>query len=387
MTRTVMCEMGPVSVRTLGPGRTIGGDPVLAAAVLEHEVDTLTVLGDDVVPTAEVWRRLLEPLLGGAATATLVHPTWWRPARCAVLAEAVATLCPAVLTTRADMVTAAGAALVEIAPRLVLIHRAREVPAAVPRPVLSDDPAAVVADVVRAVLDSQEPGPVWLDAPLDVPGARALAAGIADRLAAAGRASRTVDPLRWVSAGPETESLSGDRSRVGIRSAATVAVALLLSAALIWWMGSSPGPGPAGPTATLVEGRVAAAIPRDWTVRHVGTGPGSRRVEVVSPDTTKVLHLTQAPVPGRGMAEVAAQLRASLDSQSPGVFVDFNPGDQRAGRHVVSYREQRGARDIRWFVLVDGDTRIGIGCQSGRGAERDVAQVCDDAVRTARQIR
>ncbi|BBZ35121.1 type VII secretion-associated protein [Mycolicibacterium confluentis] len=384
MTRAVVCEVGPVSVRMRSEGRTTKADPALTAAVLDHDVDALTVLGDSVVPTAEVWRRLLEPLLDGADAATLVHPTWWRPARVAVLAEGAATLVsPAACVTRADMVTDGGAAMVEIAPRLVLI-RGSEEPSALPRPVLSDDRAAVVAEVVRAVLD--RPGPVWIDAPVDVPGAQALMNDIADRLAGQGRACRTVDPLRWAPAAAEAEQPTSQRPRIGLLVAA-VTTAVLLSAGAISWIGTSPRQSAAGPTATLVEGRVTAVIPQHWTVRHVVTGPGSRRVEVISPDAAAVLHVTQAPVPGRGIAEVATDLWTSLDAQSPGVFVDFNPRDQRGGRHVVSYREQRDGRDIRWLVLVDGDTRIGIGCQSRRGAEQDVAQACDDAVRTAREIR
>ncbi|MCB0944277.1 MAG: type VII secretion-associated protein, partial [Mycobacterium sp.] len=60
--------------------------------------------------------------------------------------------------------------------------------------------------------------------------------------------------------------------------------------------------------------------------------------------------------------------------------------DQRAGRAVVSYREVRGAREIGWVVLVDGATRIAIGCQGAAGSSDTVDEACDGAVRSAREI-
>ena len=46
----------------------------------------------------------------------------------------------------------------------------------------------------------------------------------------------------------------------------------------------------------------------------------------------------------------------------------------------------RGAREIGWVVLVDGATRIAIGCQGAAGSSDTVDEACDGAVRSAREI-
>jgi type VII secretion-associated protein (TIGR03931 family) len=75
-----------------------------------------------------------------------------------------------------------------------------------------------------------------------------------------------------------------------------------------------------------------------------------------------------------------------VDAHPPGIFVDFNPTDRRAGRPAVTYREIRPGRDILWTVLVDGDVRICIGCQNAAGRSIAVAAACDDAIRTAQRL-
>jgi type VII secretion-associated protein (TIGR03931 family) len=110
-------------------------------------------------------------------------------------------------------------------------------------------------------------------------------------------------------------------------------------------------------------------------------------VEVASPHHAgALLHVTQARVPTDDLAATAAVLRTALDAQPPGVFVDFNPSDRRAGRMAVTYREVRSGHDITWTVVVDGGMRIGIGCQAPPGRRGDIDAVCDEAVRTARAI-
>lgn len=128
-------------------------------------------------------------------------------------------------------------------------------------------------------------------------------------------------------------------------------------------------------------------VPVRWNVTRVTAGPGSRRVQVTSVDDhDAALHITHSYVPGETLDTTVDMLRHELDDQSPGVFTDFRPHDRRAGRPVVTYRETRGHRDIGWVVLVDGATRIAIGCQSASGRVDAVAGACDDAVRSAREI-
>jgi type VII secretion-associated protein (TIGR03931 family) len=134
----------------------------------------------------------------------------------------------------------------------------------------------------------------------------------------------------------------------------------------------------------LVEGRVGVQIPAGWTVRRITEGPGSARVEVVSPsDPELMIHLTQS---GVGDGSVADTLQAALREQPAGVFVDFDPSAVVAARQVVSYREVRAGREIRWAVFVDGVVRIAVGCQSAPGHGEAVRWACEAATRSAHAV-
>ena len=55
-----------------------------------------------------------------------------------------------------------------------------------------------------------------------------------------------------------------------------------------------------------------------------------------------------------------------------------------AGRPAIAYRETRPGTVVRWSVLIDGSTRIAVGCQSAPDREVAVRAACDQAVRSAR---
>ncbi|MDT5172861.1 MAG: hypothetical protein QOG37_112, partial [Mycobacterium sp.] len=98
------------------------------------------------------------------------------------------------------------------------------------------------------------------------------------------------------------------------------------------------------------------------------------------------LHVTQSPTPGETLAGAADRLRHAIDTEPPGVFVDFNPAGVSAGRPAVTYREVRAAHDVRWTVLLDGAVRISVGCQSRPGAQDAVREACEQAVRSAHAL-
>jgi type VII secretion-associated protein (TIGR03931 family) len=68
------------------------------------------------------------------------------------------------------------------------------------------------------------------------------------------------------------------------------------------------------------------------------------------------------------------------------VFVGFDPAGSRSGGPAVAYREVRDGHPVGWAVLVDRAVRIGIGCQSGPGADDALRPVCEQAVRSARVL-
>ena len=99
-----------------------------------------------------------------------------------------------------------------------------------------------------------------------------------------------------------------------------------------------------------------------------------------------ILHITQSRVPTADLAATADTLRSAVEVQPPGVFVDFNPDDRRAGRPAVTYREVRPGHDIHWAVVVAGRMRISIGCQSAPGQAEHIEAACEQAIRSAREI-
>jgi len=136
----------------------------------------------------------------------------------------------------------------------------------------------------------------------------------------------------------------------------------------------------------LVEGRIAVGVPPHWIVERVTGGPGSRRVQVSSAaDADLALHITQTYAPETTLVQAAAVLRRGIAEQDPGVFVDFDPADEVAGRPAVSYREIRAGRVIRWVIVLAGPTRISIGCQSAPDRQDAIREPCEQAVRSARE--
>lgn len=265
-------------------------------------------------------------------------------------------------------------------------------PAAVTYPRDRSNLATIVAEAAAARA-APRGAAVVVDAPGDVAGATALAALITDRLTVAGTLlAVVVDDARRrrlaaaIPATPPDAPVRKPSRRIRVLAGAVTAVAALaLPAAL-----PAPGtrkPAPSPPVATLVEGRVALTVPAGWQPRRVTGGPGSARLEVVSPaDPQLRVHLTQAPAAQRSLSAVADVLRAAIDAEPAAVFVDFTPAGERAGRAAVTYRELRADHEVSWAVLLDGPVRIGVGCQHRPGDEEPIRAACDLAIRSAHTV-
>ena len=392
-----VCEVGPVEVRHLrsGSGESVPPDPRLTAAALDGD-DPMVLVGARPMALREVWRALLEPLLRSDEPALLVHPSWWPGPRIDNVRAVAQRLSADVITSPRSwlLATIAGdAPVVEIGPQIVTVTVDGAVPSGIPRRARA--PSDVADSIVRTVLRESERGPVWLDAPAGVPGAGALAAQIAERLKAVNRAVHRVGDRQLLSAAavvmefdeaqPIAQPRRTHRRLLNCAAAATAAAI----AAVGLWTGAGGGAAvdtAAVATTALVEGHVTMQIPADWAIRRIMMGPGSARVEAISPgDAEMVLHLTQASVRDDSLVAAAATLRRAIDAEPAGIFIDFHPTDERAGRAAITYREIRPGHEIRWAVVVDGNMRIGIGCQTGAASD-DVTTACKDAVRSAHQI-
>lgn len=261
---------------------------------------------------------------------------------------------------------------------------------------LGDAPVAV-ADLWRSVMTEvvgERCEEVLIVHPEDWPAPRigrvlAAANAVADRVSALSRAEWTPPCPEIGAPDPPPRSHRLIRPAVAIAAGivAVAAVVVAVVAARLDPPAARPDPSVARPVpAAVVEGRIIVEVPPDWAVERVTAGPGSRRVQVRSPaDPAIALHLTQAYAPETTQARTAEVLRQAIDGQPAGVFDDFRPDGRLAGRQAVTYREVRPGRIVQWAVLTEGVSRIGIGCQSPPGRERDVRDACERAVRSARQ--
>jgi type VII secretion-associated protein (TIGR03931 family) len=390
---TAVCTVGPVTVGRLPDGHL--AEPLLVDAALDGGDGRVVLVGDEPVPLRQVWTDSLRPLLDGASRAVLIHPSWWTAPRIGVLHSAAGDLV-ADVELRSRSATLARnrptAVVVEIASHAVLVIVDGLVTTAHERSSLPATVAQRVADTVRAAGRGR---PVVVDAPAHLPGAQALSTRISAALSSAGvhcavdGDDQIIRAATGFAVTSPPDPPADPPSR--LRWPSVLATAGVAAAVLGAGMSMSPAdraehPATA-PVTALVEGRVTLQIPADWIVRRVTGGPGSARVQVISPvDSDAVVHVTQSGAVAPDLAATASALRRAVDAHPPGTFVDFNPTDRRAGRPAVTYREIRPGRDILWTVLIDGDVRICIGCQNAAGRSIAVAAACDDAIRTAQRL-
>jgi type VII secretion-associated protein (TIGR03931 family) len=383
--RGIVVEVGPATVR--GPNHA---DAEWVSIGIDAIDDELTLIDERPVAVADVWRAVMRDVVGGGAdTVVLVCPTWWASSRVDCVRDAACTVAKDCVVLKRAQVLHDGrpdrlTAVVEIAPEFVVVVP----PVGDMQVVAREDTEAIVAAIPMSMA-------VLLDGPEGVEGACPLVGVIADRLRTNGVAVAVADretvrrgivalPSREDGLGAQTRP-SGHRGRL---ATAVLAGTLLSAAALCGGFAARQhGPVPM-PMTLLVEGRVGVVVPTKWVVQRVTSGPGSVRVQVISPtDTDVAVHVTQSSLPPHQSHEqVAESLHSMLSQQPDGVFVDFNPSDRRADRTVVTYRELRADHHILWVVLVDETLRIAIGCQSAPGHEDAVREVCDQAIRSAHAV-
>lgn len=377
-------EAGPATIRRRCCGSV---ESAAAAAALEWIDDPVGLVDGQPVSVPGLLRDVLSCPLP-VESVELIHPSWWPARRVAVLAAATRGLAGEVVTRSRAAVLAAvshAAVVVEIAAGLVAItgDGGADV-VAEPRIGAPEQVADAVVHRIRAAVRGHL-GAVVIDAPAGIGGAGALAGLIEERLRPEVRV-RVVDqlpPIRRAVDPPVAEPAGR-----GLRRAPAVLVGGVVALALLARHDARTDIDTA--VTYLVESHVAVQVPKGWSTRRVTDGPGSARVEVVSPsDSQLMLHVTQAPAVGDTLAAIAEPLQRGLqraDAETPGVFVGFDPAGTSAGRPAVTYQEIRDGHHIDWAVLVDRAVRIGIGCQSGPGGEDTLRAVCEQAVRSAHAV-
>lgn len=373
--------LGPNTIRA--PGTVDDGRATVALDCLD---DRLALVDDRALPVEELWRDVMSSAVGALTSIALVLPSWWAPHRCSLVVGAVPTTCADVVVLRRSDVLRAGDAcvVVEIADDLVTVYAGPVTPAAVPR---TGGDAATSAAVIDRI---ETPVAAVIDVPSGVGGARALADEIGRGLRARGSPVSVADDgtiLRRVgTAGRRRPApLTGrlGQPRIAVAGASVLSVAALAGAAV----GSGADEIVAAESVAVVEGRVSVEVPAHWRVERVTTGPGSARLQVVSPsDAHAAIHVTQSPVPmQQSLTSAAEVLRKALATQPEGVFVEFKTADRRADRPVITYQEVRPDHVVDWTVLLDDGVRIAIGCQSAPDRVPPDSE-CERAIRSARAL-
>jgi type VII secretion-associated protein (TIGR03931 family) len=359
----------------------------MVSAVLDGIDDAVALFDERPVVVAELMRAVMSSILvASPGPVVIVHPSWWSRARIDLVVQSSGAARKVVALSRSEVVRAAGHAgtLIEIAGEFV----------AVAGPGLRVFGRGNIESIAAAAAEVGRSGDVLLDAPAAIPGSAQTAEQLRVALAARGRSARDVDVAALADAAPS-------RRRVGGPVAALLAASLVLAAPvlpdgreLVLPDGrervATPRPevGAPDPAAvSLVEGRIVVAVPLHWHVERVRSGSGSRRVQVGSPvDPDIALHITASYAPDSTLAQAAEVLGDAVADQTPGVFVGFRPAVEVAGRPAVTYREVRAGRVVDWSVVLSGSTRIGIGCQSAPDRTEVVRAVCEQAIRTAREL-
>lgn len=178
--------------------------------------------------------------------------------------------------------------------------------------------------------------------------------------------------------------------RVGLGVAAVVAglgTLHLLGGAL------TPPDTPTLPSGVLAQYDYRFAVPVGW--EHTGGLPERRRsllTPVDAPEGSDLIAVESTPLGYDSAAEpqrAAVELRAEFDAAtSDGARLsDYEPDARFAGRGATAYRERDGGTEVSWFVVLDGDTQLSVGCRHTPSGGVDVGEACAGVVASIRAVR
>lgn len=352
------------------PGRDDGPPSQRVSAALRGIDDPVVLIDDQPVRIGRLWRELIDEALDDrCGSVLLVHPTSWPQRRVDVVVAAAAAITDEVVAMPRAGRFAGDRVVIEVDDDVITVIRG-DGHAAFGRDQIAE--VAAVAEAAASQMSGRRT-PILLDVPPELTGGSETAAAI-----------RAALPGHVMTASP----VMTERGRISLHPLAiAVCLVVITAVILIAVMHHNRQPHTAEMTATVVEGRIAVAVPPGWTVERITRGPGSRRVRVSSPsDPVAALHITEAYAPDTTLADAAESLAAAAADQPAGVITDFRADDRVAGRPAVTWRESRPGRVVRWVVVLDGPTRISIGCQSAAGGGDALAAACLAAVGSARDL-
>jgi type VII secretion-associated protein (TIGR03931 family) len=182
------------------------------------------------------------------------------------------------------------------------------------------------------------------------------------------------------------------RSRMVLGTLATAAGAAGLAAVGGALPARAPDPGPSA--GHLVQYGYAIRLPPGWA--HTGGLPERRRsllTPLATPDGSDLISVERTPLgydggaePRRARRELRAEFASAVAAGAP--LSGFDDSARFAGRPVVTYREAGGGEDgqVDWYVVLDGDAQLSIGCQHTPAGTDAVATACATVVASARRV-
>jgi type VII secretion-associated protein (TIGR03931 family) len=178
------------------------------------------------------------------------------------------------------------------------------------------------------------------------------------------------------------------RSRLVLGALAAVAsVAALLGAGV-----ALPAP-PAPSAGDLVQYGYAVRLPAGWA--HTGGLPERRRsllAPLAAPDGSDLISVERTPLgydagaePQRVRTELRRVFSTAVASGRP--LSAFDDDAHYAGRAVVSYREADDPTTVDWYVVLDGDAQLSVGCRHTAAGAELVRAACATVVGTVHRTR
>jgi type VII secretion-associated protein (TIGR03931 family) len=145
------------------------------------------------------------------------------------------------------------------------------------------------------------------------------------------------------------------------------------------------------PAGVLVQYGYRLDVPVGW--EHTGGQPEHRRVlltPLTAPDGSDMIAVERSPLGYDTAAEperAQAELRAAFDAAVAGgsALFGYDPGAWFAGRAVTAYREEEPDRTVvDWFVVLDGDAQLSVGCRHTAAGAEAVRAACAAVVASVR---
>ena len=144
------------------------------------------------------------------------------------------------------------------------------------------------------------------------------------------------------------------------------------------------------PVGTLVQYGYRFAVPVGWV--HTGGLPERRRsllTPAAAPASSDLIAVERTPLGYDAAAEperARAELRAVYDDAvAAGDPLSDYGARTVSGRPVTTYRQQDDGVVVEWFVVLDGDAQLSVGCRHTPAGEATVLAACAVVVASVRR--